>query len=588
MDINTLVTVIATIVGIVISLFVLFFGQKSISDLLKDMRGKNKKTENKKSLSTDIPIQPILSEGETTRGIEQSKITKSFSDLVKTGQYKEAIEIAERERSELVASIHPENPDNELNIDDFDAWFARAQIYTGNSKEGLEKLNQLIERQEKQLDSDGKIDKPQRNMLLGRAHNDKGYANWMDLGHYEIALQEFSQALRFYNAGHEKTDEIATTCDNLGRVYAQLGFRARAGYLINRGREIRLELDKNDRYALSLISSAILNMLNGNPHESVNLANEAYSLYEGLGDEKKTYRGKGLSKITKGQALRQKGSLWRYARPSMRERFNQDLDNSLHELTDAQRIFEDIYEPIRICQIANEIGCVYREQIDLSEKDQQMINKAKNNFNKSLEIAKDKFPVLYVDGCEDLAQLYFKIGDTKNARDQLKKAEETIDRSSKFYRFKKSNRMPDLENQNCIEDFWQQLGKVYSLRGNMLFDEIITSRNPNKRMNEVFEYYILAAGYFGRFMERPMRITTEKDTSLTTHLFSSGRNSLLSQSTFMEQMYSRLQEQQINTEVVKKLLVQSIPKVKQDYGLSDIWVDEFFRDVTELLVQLKP
>jgi hypothetical protein len=177
------VQIIAAIVGIVASIL-------AIVEIIAKI--KRRRHQDQKGVSIQLSEIPQAKIPVKTREDDQlDLVTESFSDSVKSGKYQQAMNVAERERNKLISSLSPEDPDRQLTIDDFDTWHARAMIYTGETRSALEKLNKIIPRQQfEQKDPQYDANRKQRNMLLGRAYNDRGYANWMDFGHYEIAVQE--------------------------------------------------------------------------------------------------------------------------------------------------------------------------------------------------------------------------------------------------------------------------------------------------------------------------------------------------------------------------------------------------------------
>jgi tetratricopeptide (TPR) repeat protein len=549
MDIESIakwVSIISGIVGI-FGIIGIIFG-KSLNELIRDWRKKRKeKAEfaNYANPSVETP-QIVLSGGQSEEAQLTDPVVISFRDLVKNGDYAKAIEKAERERCKLNPDASLFNPDKDLTLDDFDIWHARALIYTGKTEDGLTKLSNIIQKLEEHPEPyEQSFITWRKNMILGRAHNDKGYAHWMDQGHCWIAVQEFTSAIRYFahsqrfiSANRQEGDDLlATACDNIGRVYAQLGHRSRSELLIEHGRKIRAEIERNDRYALSLNSSAISYLAFGDPYHALELSKESLRWF------KESKRGEGLAKITKGQAQRHIGAFWIYKRPGDRTIYAGYLEDSLKTLEEARDIFEnEVSEPIRLCQVYNEIGCAHRELAQL-QGDPEVASKSREFLSKGIEIAKSKeYFVLYVDGCEDLAQLYKCSGDIKNALRWLDSAEKVIKDTSQSYFFDRNKNIQEVDPYQCVEDFWQQLGKIYALRGHIAFDSenqagLLTGRKFKKAIYKPIEKYVLAAGYFGRFLE------VADKSSLDTHEKNqriSARSTLMNHRAFGEQLYSRL------------------------------------------------
>jgi tetratricopeptide (TPR) repeat protein len=525
----------------------------------------------------------------------------TFSNLVKGGSYKTALEVARDKRDELNefhSQRHSTHSDKQLDFLDFNVWHARALIYTGEKDEGesgLAKLDQTITKLEDDLV------KPQnkqplypwrRNMVLGRAHNDKGYVHWMDLGHYKIAIKEFSAAIQNYSAinleqkGDEIDGAIATAYDNLGRVYAQLGNQLRAELLIEYGRQIRSRPGMENRYPLSLNSSAISCLAFGNQHYALDLARQALNWFQETG----SIRGEGLSQITIGQAQRYIGTLWSSKKDRDRKIYENYLNEALLTLNKAKEIFTDkVFEPIRLCQIYNEIGCVRRELAKIS-RDLETVELAKHDLLESIKIAEEnKYLVMCVDGCEDLAQIFTAFNDTKTAYKWLSKAKDIIKNVSDNYFFLRDRETHPVDPNPCIEEFWQHLGKIHALRGHIAFDSQnkkgrLANKNFKNTLKEPIEEYVMAAGYFGRFLE----IDGKKDQKKIKSISCAGaRSSLMNHRVFGEQVYSRLRELNSNAKDIEAIN-NLFATIKDNYNLQDVWIDQFFGDLVDLLLQTKP
>jgi tetratricopeptide (TPR) repeat protein len=593
MDTENIQTWVAIITGI-LGIIVIFLG---IIDWREKRKEKSKSTSN---MSLPVQIPKIVISDVPDKKIPDDPIVESFKVLVKKGDYKTALKKAKQERVRLNSQIFSSDSDKQLALSDFDVWHARALIYTGETDEdekesGLAKLGKVI----KKLENDSIKSKNElllyawrRNMILGRAHNDLGYVHWMDLGHYEIAIREFSTAIQKYSIidieqkGDEIDNSIATAYDNLGRLYSQLGDRLRAELLIEYGRQIRSRPGMENRYALSLNSSAISHLAFGNQHYALELGKEALNWFHETG----SIRGEGLSQITIGQAQRYIGTLWLYKKDNDRKTYENYLTDSLSTLGKAKEIFTNkIFEPIRLCQIYNETGCVRRELAKL-KRDLELAELAKQDLLESIKIAEEnKYLVMYVDGCEDLAQIFKSFNDNKTALKWLSNAEDVIKSVSDNYFYKKDRETRPVDSNLCVEDFWQHLGKIHALRGHIAFDSKnkkgrFANKNFKSTLKEPIEEYVMAAGYFGRFLE----IAGKSGQKKTKNTYYAGIHStLMNHRVFGEQVYSRLRGLDSNAkdiEVINSLFTAN----KVDYKLEDVWIDEYFGDIIDLLLQTKP
>lgn len=602
---------IAKWIGIISGVVTILFG-KSIYDLLKEWRQeRRRKKEELQKKSSESSLQkinaPVITG--TVKEVEEHNREKivPFSDLVKSGKYQKALDNVMPERNKLESELSKEDSGTILLLHDFDVWFARALIYTGKTNEGLEKLNTIIDDLEKNT-SFASTDKLM-NEILARAHNDRGYAYWMDKGHYKLSIEEFNAAIRGFLLSctneNEKDrlrkgplDELATAYDNLGRVYVQIGDRLRSEILIEYGREIREDIcDRTDslsksraeyRYALSLNSMSILHLAFGEPYKAQKLSELALRQFRVLPGGTNS-RGTGLALLTKGQSLREIGKMWRNNHPSRKSYFERIINLSIITLEQAEKFFTEnkddsdrIWEPIRICQIKNEIGCAYRELAELTNE----LRIAKRNgvryLSQSIGLAENKFPLLFLDGCEDLARLYMLVGDEKSAKEELERAEEKIKKEySPMYHFSEIIDLKKVEPKECIEEFWQYLGKIYALRGHVSIAHSKSLSIMDNNMKEAIEYYVFAMGYFGLFAEKGRKYNKLKIRNPDS-LFNT--LTLVSYQAFLKELHHRLKVK--DSSVIEQTTIMG-KEITKKYHLRSTWVRELY-NIADLIMQTKP
>jgi len=579
---------VAEILGVIWNVI---FGQKSLRDALREWRAKRRQGKHSGLYDANKNYPATAPEGGYPASSDLGKrpssgasitrfddLVQEVKDLVTSARYEEAVSTANRHRETMVAIGDKHNPAFQLALGELDVWYAHAQIYVGDTDEAIERLKSVI------ADLGGRrrlyevlpLGTRRWNQILGRTHNHIGYACWMDRGNYEAALKEFSVAIPYYLAEKQLEEELATTYDNMGRVYAQLGYQIRAELLIEHGRQIR-ELIRNDyRYALSLNSKAIADLAFGQPYRALVTSEEALGLFKQ--QEEQGVRGVGLALITKGRAQRYLGAYWRYSRKPAR--FEHHLRGATKTLEEAENIFLSVKEDIRLFQAYNELGCAYRELVALSQGgDTESALQAQYYLEKSLEAApQDKYPALYVDACEDLARAYFILGRRGEADRYLKQTERAIPRDYKMMR----NRQPCVASpEECVEDYWQQLGKIHMLRGDMIFD----GKQPPASISQVrqaIEHYVLAACYFGRFLERPL---DPSSVSEDEHLYPPSQPRLTSHRLFIEHLYGHLS--QLEAEDILRIGQEILPELERTYALKPSWLGVFRQEVLELLEHTK-
>lgn len=432
--------------------------------------------------------------------------------LMVRGENEEAVQVAERVRQAGPALCPQDVPGFELARADLDVYHAQAAIYSAGTDKAVNLLTDVIDRheagyrpEELAIKDPESFDGWRRNLILGRAHNNLGYALWMHLGHYQASLKEFRAALPYFRASNLE-EELANTNDNMGRVWALLRHPTRAASLVDEGLRLRRQLARDYRIGLSLNSRAIVHLEFGEPHRARQLSTNALSIFELLG----TQRGIGLASITLGHALRDLGQLWEDELYSFQE-CEEFLSDGAKHLERAIVIFRDrVNEPVRLARALNELGCLYRVRAILAEEmapgrplARTIFSEAIKYLERSIELAKESaLSVLYVDSCEDLARIYFLRRDYKDATRYLDQAEEHVPNIYKLDSDEFKDRIPDEE---CVEEFWFQLGKIELLRGNLVFD-VATEHGSRPAPEEVLEdtarHYLFATTYFARFSER--------------------------------------------------------------------------------------
>ncbi len=514
---------------------------------------------------------------------------EKIKSYMRSSEYKQAVSYAEESLAEMAHNTSLTDPMSQFGLAEFEVWYAQALIYTGQTQSAITRLNLIIQRMNTLALPSSSAVEQRWNLIVGRAQNNLGYANWMDLGHYESALNAFRTAVNHFRAANLR-EELATVYDNMGRVYAELGYQIWAELLIEHGQQLRGELPDIPRRALSLNSNAIAHLAFGEPNHAFELSQEALAVFK----QHNNRRGVGLSLLTMGRALRYLASPTYLKRNNPLDRMKK-LEHAERVLRSAESNFVKIGERVRLFQAYNELGCVYRERIDLYRQqgdDDSVLrsaNLAMEFLEKSVKIAKGQgprnhcdYPPSYSDACVDLAQTYFLIGDCKNALKWIKSAEGSIPRSYKFVRsVTRMTSQLDRYDEGS-EDFWQQLGKAEVLRGRIELDKLVPFGHSSKRVNprdllRVITHYTLAAGYFGRFITRPLN-------SDNSSLYPDYRPSLENHRIFVEQLYNILFK--LEPEDLKSIKSEILPEILTQYHLDPVWLEGFYSNTLDLLLNM--
>jgi len=448
------------------------------------------------------------------REINCDSASRWVKRLLARGDYKKAVQVAEKARTMGVCPL--DDPKFTLAMADLDVYHAQALIYLGKVDSAVDMLKSLIARLETGTEPEHAASKDiefydtwRRNLVLGRAHNNLGYAYWMHQGHYNAALKEFRAALPYFRAS-EIREEVANTNDNMARVYALLRHPTRANTLVSEGLRLRREEGRKYRIGLSLNSQAIVHLefkeaLHGRP-----LAEQALSIFEDLGAK----RGTGLALITLGRSLRQQGGLWETGEYST-EDCQTFLSHAASYLDRAIALFEgEVPEPIRLFEALSELGCTYRDRSKLAQSTadgpssltpltRTSGRRAIEYMKKCVKLAEEyDFPAQYVDACEDMAETYFLLRENDNVSSWLDQANKKVPQR---YRFQADTPPAKIPEEECVEAFWLHMGKVELLRGSLAFDRA-TDRGSVHASREVLletaEHYMLSAAYRETYSER--------------------------------------------------------------------------------------
>ncbi len=488
--------------------------------------------------------------------------------LLKLHEYERAIGESELYIRALFTQLDQTNLQTLLTEAELKVHYARALIYVDRTKEAKDCLESTIRTIEANYDKFHNIDgaESRAKEVLGIAYNHKGYISWIKFGHYEDALVKFNQATKYLS---ESKDQLATTLDNMGRVYGAIGYQERAELLILQGLAIRIQTGDDYRKALSLNSLAIVTLAFGNHQKAYELADTSYRLFSRVHrrelDDSQTHkqsgaRGMGLATITKGQILRIQGSYWReYKDLEQEERCKAILEKGIKELEFARAIFREdtsdisqdaqarlteekisrpVKEPFRRYQVLNELGCTFRELSSML--------KSKNISSKACEIKAQKYLELsktlserelshYVDAVEDLARLLFYISDSNFARvlELTKDLQQKIQDLAKDHLIIKGNDLAKIPPEECLEEIWRQLAKIHMLIGRIQLKQLSNHQDRRNIVLLAIENYFVAGLYLQRFLHRPL-------DSRNAHLYpyAKGENSF--RTTLIKQFVSDL------------------------------------------------
>lgn len=540
-------------------------------------------------------IQSVTSERDKAKAVSSNlhlnttleDAVNEVRELVLATKYTEAQVQAEQYYDSVVQDGNP------VLLGKLEVWYAHAIMYLGKTNEAKSVLGSLISRcQALHL---GGTQMATVRYILGRAHNNLGYIFWVDLGQYKNALGEFYQAIRYFLLC-DQTDDIATVCDNIGRVYAQLGYGTHAELYIEHGKTLRQNTGDPYRLALSLDSLANAYLASGQANRAWNKSQQALQMFTKYQKEnQKGERGIGLALLTKGRAERLLGSLGYTGddRPRDYAINLKQLANAEKTLLEAKKLFEKVNEKIRLFQVQNELACVYREYLDINkrlgkgEEKFEQLARVKASIKESLryiehdDVSGDiKYRLHYVDTCEDMARTLNIVNLPMEDNEQIDDEnwiEKAIEKVPSEYRFVEttSSEKPESAAENLIDEFWQQMGKIYALQGETTFE---------KDKYKAVEFYILATACFGRFREQEPTLSLDETRFDNIHLYPTYTPQLASHRVFVSKLYDDLK--MLSSKELQTVHDTLIPKIVKAYSLQNNWLHDF-REVLQLLLSVK-
>jgi hypothetical protein len=520
-------------------------------------------------LQSDSPIdERILQSGGS---LKAEFIADSAANWVKRfnvrGQNDDAILIAEKilnQHPELLATGQAGNYARA----DLDVYYAQALIYSSRVDEAVDILNKLIDRLQSEKTSEQLAAEEadtyrgwRRNLILGRAHNNLGYANWHYLSHLNHAIVEFRSALPFFRATQLLQEELANTDDNIGRVYSTLRHQTRAEALVDESLALREKLGRQFRLALSQVSRAAVHNEFDEPSRARLISLKAWNTFRNL----EAKRGEGLAATVLGHSYRELSKL--------RSSGLYDLDECENFLSEAKTLLEEavtifrgsVKEPLRLVEGLNELGCIIREKARLEfEKNpdssigEVICEDAIEKLTEALVLAGEyKLPVAEVDSCEDIAQVYLILKDYDNVSEWLNKAEQKVPPE---YKLSGKRGFISLTDEVAVEEYWAMLGKIELLRGNMTFDMEYSKLDGKITWDSLADcmcHYALATAYFVRFSDRAIGIG----------------------STF-RQMHDRVKRTAFEDQI---RIPKELTRIEKQYNIKVDRLKNFFQDTTGLV-----
>lgn len=430
-------------------------------------------------------------------------------------QHEQALAIAQK--ATWLEDAYETDPEHYLiTYAEFLLWKGQSLMYSGRSEEGMMIYNRALneiktrfsfEKLASQVKSKGTLtaDDSRICYVFGRLYNNLGYVHWYQ-GKYWLAIDEFEQALRYFRLA-ELVEENANSQDNMGRVYATLGYSVQAFEHIGDGLKLRIAAGSQYREALSRNSLAIIYFRFNNSARALEEIGAALKIFERFEVE----RGIALAHFTRGVAYRRlTREIESWQNPIVaKDQALSYIEQSESDLRRALRIFsEKVQEPIRRIQVYNELACVYRARYLLLKslndpRQDETFRRSKSHFDLAIELAKNGgFPVPGLDSLQDRAVLYAYARQYELAKLDIDALCREI---PKEYQIEEGRGLPLLDDSSQrVDVFYRFMGQVEELRAAIVYEEaILTTPDTEAAMQTkslaMLKHFMLASAYFNTF-----------------------------------------------------------------------------------------
>ena len=401
-------------------------------------------------------------------------------------------------------------------------------------------------------------------LILGRTYNNIGYTHMIYRGQYFLSIREFQKAIRLFRTAPALAEELANSCDNMGRAYSNLGLEFQALQLIQNGLTSRQKLGLPYREALSEDTLAYARVRFGQYDLARKAIDDALRQFRTVGSE----RGIGIGLLTRGSVYRKLADSWSEleipAETAIDYTFTAEVD-----LREATLIFQHVvFEPIRQVQAHNEMACCYRARYQLlihtnaPESNRALVfDQAQSQFQYAITLAhKHNYPIEELDSKQDLAVLMMRAGRPEKAIELLDQVDHSIPAE---YKINIGKGLIELKENEIVDAYYKLMGQVDMLRGGLAYEQgKLAAKEKGEKGDqptheawlETARLYLFAATYFNRY----------------------------SGETFAhQQTYSRMhfQFQDCPPEVGQEITEENLPKWAQTYNLPNELLKGSLRDV---------
>ncbi|NTU80155.1 MAG: ATP-binding protein [Chloroflexales bacterium] len=324
--------------------------------------------------------------------------------------------------------------------------------------------------------------------VLAQSLRFAGYGS-ATLNNFDMASSIYQRADRIL--GFTGLDVLQAEVKNdRSRVLGELGALYEALSVSDQAVAIRRRLGFDYLLGLSYSTKALIYVSNVRPNEGLAFAQLAIERFRRAQD----VRGIGLALRHAAEARRR---IWNLLPEEVRPRHLELLDDAKRDLLEAEQIFSDSAERVRLLAIRMELGCLYRDRARFFRlsPDHEIVQSALGYLEQVARDAQTNNYIAYQLGAlVNKAWLYFSSAAYALA-DQA--AKEALEAAPQKYVLNPDWPISRSERDNAV--IYRELSKLYSLRGALLEAQVGAYHElfGEKRewLPELLSHYILSITY---------------------------------------------------------------------------------------------
>lgn len=428
------------------------------------------------------------------RAAQQDDAAKWILRLVLRGEYNEAVALADRIQEKvdtLPAGRERESWNHTFARGERGCWREYANVYRGRAHRAVPRLEEIGRklRDLEQADTGkevfpgehgfrGHYAYPRLVFVIAGVYNALGYGH-TTLGNYHQGVRAYGVAVKYLRQLRLQAQQ-AETRNNLSRALVEVG-KKRAIRICEDGLRLRIQLGDWLPIAYSYNTLGLIYNNLYRPREALEACAKALAIVQSVGDP----RALGLVLHQVGEALRRLASSGEIAPDETKETFYREADKALQEARDIFVESAARRESLRLVETYLEWGCLYRDWMGNTDKArlpqrwEARYKQALNFLQQAItDAGKLQLTHLQLDAQVNLAWTHYQARQYAEARQALQAAEALANEVDEGARLMEGRKPPRPREHTGY--LFQQLSKMYGLRGRMAFDQFTERKEELK------------------------------------------------------------------------------------------------------------